>query len=68
MRESDWSSDVCSSDLQSYRFKELSELNRKANDDTQDRIGILESVLYDKLNTLEIQIQSQKNTPQKTNV
>ena len=53
---------------QSYRFKELSELNRKANDDTQDRIGILESVLYDKLNTLEIQIQSQKNTPPKTNV
>jgi hypothetical protein len=50
---------------QSYRLQELSELNRQANDSTQDRIGILESVLYDKLNTLEIQIQSQqKNTPQ----
>jgi DNA-binding transcriptional MerR regulator len=53
---------------QSYRFKELSELNRKANDDTQDRIGKLESVLYDKFKTLEIEIQSQKNTPPKTNV
>jgi DNA-binding transcriptional MerR regulator len=50
---------------QSYRLQELSELNRQANNSTQDRIGILESVLYDKLNTLEIQIQSQqKNTPQ----
>jgi hypothetical protein len=50
---------------QSYRLQELSELNRQANDSTQDRIGILESVLYDKLNTLEIQIQSQqKNIPQ----
>jgi RNase P/RNase MRP subunit p29 len=46
-------------------LQELSELNRQANDSTQDRIGILESVLYDKLNTLEIQIQSQqKNIPQ----
>ena len=51
--------------VQAYRFQELSEMNRKANDDTQDRIGILESVLHDKLKTLEIQLQSQqKNTPQ----
>jgi len=48
---------------QAYRLKELSELNRRANDDTQNRIGILESVLHDKLNTLEIQLQyQQKNT------
>jgi len=48
---------------QAYRFQELSELNRKANDDTQNRIGILESVLHDKLNTIEIQLQyQQKNT------
>ena len=45
---------------QSYRLLELSELNRKSNDDTQDRIGILESALHDKLNTLEMQIQSQQ--------
>ena len=50
---------------QSDRLQALSELNRQANDVTQDRIGILESVLYDKLNMLEIQIQSQqKSTPQ----
>ena len=49
---------------QSDRLQALSELNRQANDVTQDRIGILESVLYDKLNMLEIQIQSQqKSTP-----
>jgi hypothetical protein len=45
---------------QSYRLLELSELNRKANDDTQNRIGILESTLHDKLNMLEMQIQSQQ--------
>ena len=45
---------------QSYRLLELSELNRKANDDTQSRIGILESALHDKLNMLEMQIQSQR--------
>ena len=50
---------------QSDRLQALSELNRQANDVTQDRIGILESVLYDKLNMLETQIQSQqKSTPQ----
>jgi hypothetical protein len=50
---------------QSYRLQELSELNRKANDDTQHRIGILESVLYDKLHTIEMQFETQqKNTPQ----
>ena len=49
---------------QKYRLEELSELNRKANDDTQNRIGILESTLHDKLNMLEMQIQSQqKSTP-----
>jgi DNA-directed RNA polymerase alpha subunit len=45
---------------QSYRLLELSELNRKSNDDTQSRIGILESALHDKLNMLEMQIQSQR--------
>jgi len=45
---------------QSYRLLELSELNRKANDDTQNRIGILESTLHDKLNMLEMQFQSQQ--------
>jgi hypothetical protein len=45
---------------QSYRLLELSELNRKANDDTKNRIGILESTLHDKLNMLEMQFQSQQ--------
>ena len=50
---------------QSDRLQALSELTRQANDVTQDRIGILESVLYDKLHTIEMQFETQqKNTPQ----
>ncbi len=49
---------------QSYKLQELSELNRQANEHTQNRISVLESVLHDKLHTLEIQITTQhKNTP-----
>jgi hypothetical protein len=49
---------------QADRFEMLSELNRKANDDTQHRIGILESVLHERLRTFEEQlINQQKNKP-----
>ena len=49
---------------QSYKLQELSELNRKANEDTQNRISVLESVLQHKLHSLQIQIETQhKNTP-----
>ena len=49
---------------QADRFQMLSELNRKANDDTQHRIGILESVLHERLRTFEEQLINQpKNKP-----
>ena len=50
---------------QASQLEMLSEMSRKANDDMQHHHRHLESMLHDKLNTLEIQIQSQqKNTPQ----
>ena len=50
---------------QASQLKMLSEMSRKANDDMQHHHRHLESMLHDKLNMLEIQIQSQqKSTPQ----
>ena len=50
---------------QASQLEMLSEMSRKANDDMQHHHRHLESMLHDKLNMLEIQIQSQqKNTPQ----
>ena len=49
---------------QASQLKMLSEMSRKANDDMQHHHRHLESMLHDKLNMLEIQIQSQqKSTP-----
>ena len=50
---------------QASQLEMLSEMSRKANDDMQHHHRHLESMLHDKLNMLEIQIQSQqKSTPQ----
>ena len=50
---------------QASQLKMLSEMSRKAADDMQHHHRHLESMLHDKLNMLEIQIQSQqKSTPQ----
>ena len=50
---------------QASQLEMLSEMSRKANDEMQHHHRHLESMLHDKLNMLEIQIQSQqKNTPQ----
>ena len=50
---------------QASQLEMLSEMSRKANDDMQHHHRRLESMLHDKLNMLEIQIQSQqKSTPQ----
>ena len=50
---------------QTSQLEMLSEMSRKANDDMQHHHRHLESMLHDKLNMLEIQIQSQqKSTPQ----
>ena len=49
---------------QASQLKMLSEMSRKAADDMQHHHRHLESMLHDKLNMLEIQIQSQqKSTP-----
>ena len=49
---------------QASQLEMLSEMSRKANDDMQHHHRHLESMLHDKLNMLEIQIQSQqKSTP-----
>jgi len=50
---------------QASQLKMLGEMSRKTNDDMQHHHRHLESMLHDKLNMLEIQIQSQqKSTPQ----
>ena len=50
---------------QASQLEMLSEMSRKAADDMQHHHRHLESMLHDKLNMLEIQIQSQqKSTPQ----
>ena len=50
---------------QASQLKMLGEMSRKANDDMQHHHRHLESMLHDKLNMLEIKIQSQqKSTPQ----
>ncbi len=50
---------------QTSQLEMLSEMSRKAADDMQHHHRHLESMLHDKLNMLEIQIQSQqKSTPQ----
>ena len=49
---------------QASQLEMLSEMSRKANDDMQHHHRHLESMLHDKLNMLETQIQSQqKSTP-----
>ena len=47
---------------QSYRLKELIEINQKANYETQERISHLESEILDKFKRLEMQIESQQKT------
>jgi gas vesicle protein len=47
---------------QSYRLKELIEINQKSNYETQERISHLESEILDKFKRLEMQIESQQKT------
>jgi len=47
---------------QAERFEMLIELNRKSNDETQHRIGVLESVLHERLRTFEEQLINQQKT------
>jgi len=53
---------------QASQLEMLSEMSRKANDDMQHHHRHLESMLHDKLNMLEIQIQSQQKSTSQPNV